>query len=116
MKCDRNHLFPSTSSMNYDFKLYCSRHKWSDFVHKLTLRAAADCFGVVVHVVTTEHENWLLNYVPEGMTMEGGGATARHPWAPGSASWRTCRRFTTTWSCRWIRRCNGPQVATSWAL
>jgi hypothetical protein len=43
---------------------------WGD---ELTLRAAADCFGVVVHVVTTEHENWLLNYVPEGMTMEGGG-------------------------------------------
>ena len=28
---------------------------WGD---ELTIRAAADCFGVVIHVVTTEHENW----------------------------------------------------------
>lgn len=31
---------------------------------RLTLRAACDCFGCVVHVVTTEHDNWLLHYVP----------------------------------------------------
>jgi len=32
---------------------------WGD---ELTLSAAADAMGVVIHVVTTEHENWLLHY------------------------------------------------------
>ena len=34
---------------------------------ELTLRAACDCFGCVAHVVTTEHENWLLNYCPSSL-------------------------------------------------
>jgi len=37
---------------------------WGD---ELTLRAACDCFGCVVHVVTTEHDNWLLHYVPSAL-------------------------------------------------
>jgi hypothetical protein len=32
---------------------------WGD---ELTLRAAAEAFSVTIHVVTTEHENWLLRY------------------------------------------------------
>mmetsp|Transcript_60654 Transcript_60654/g.106263 ORF Transcript_60654/g.106263 Transcript_60654/m.106263 type:complete len:86 (-) Transcript_60654:62-319(-) len=32
---------------------------WGD---ELTLRAAVDVFGVVVHCVTTDKENWLLHY------------------------------------------------------
>lgn len=32
---------------------------WGD---ELTVRAASDAFGVVIHVVTTEHDNWLLHY------------------------------------------------------
>jgi hypothetical protein len=37
---------------------------WGD---ELTLRAAADAFGVVIHVVSTEHENWLLHYVSSSL-------------------------------------------------
>ena len=43
---------------------------WGD---ELTLRAAAEAFGVVVHVVTTEKQNWLLHY---GTNSAGGGAGA----------------------------------------
>ncbi len=32
---------------------------WGD---ELTLRAAAEAFSVTIHVVSTEHENWLLRY------------------------------------------------------
>lgn len=44
---------------------------WGD---ELTLRGACDCYGCLVHVVTTEHENWLLNYVPASLEgkMQGG--------------------------------------------
>lgn len=48
---------------------------WGD---ELTLRGACDCYGCVVHVVTTEHENWLLNYVPaslEGQMVGGESGT-----------------------------------------
>ena len=46
---------------------------WGD---ELTLRAACDCFGCVTHVVTTEHENWLLTYCPSSLegTEVGSGA------------------------------------------
>ena len=74
-----NHLRAHAQSYSFfvgeevDWQRYLRRmatpRTWGD---ELTLRAAADCFGVVVHVVTTEHENWLLNYVPEGLRMEGG--------------------------------------------
>ena len=36
---------------------------------ELTLRAAAEAFSVTIHVVTTEHDNWLLRYDSQ----EGGG-------------------------------------------
>jgi len=36
---------------------------WGD---ELTLRAAADCFGCIIHVVTSTVENWHLKYDPEG--------------------------------------------------
>ena len=35
---------------------------WGD---ELTLRAAADAFGCVVHVITSTTENWHLVYQPE---------------------------------------------------
>eukprot|EP01052_Picozoa_sp_SAG31_P018072 SAG31_NODE_1264_length_9071_cov_17.828132_3_plen_41_part_00 len=40
----------------------------------MTLRAAADCFGCIVHVVTSEHENWLLNYMPDSLSNAMRGA------------------------------------------
>ena len=43
--------------------------EWGD---ELTLRAACDEYGVVVHVVTTEHENWLLHYSPDSLAMADG--------------------------------------------
>ena len=42
---------------------------WGD---ELTLRAASDAYRIVVHVVTTERENWLLNYASSSLKMEGG--------------------------------------------
>ena len=42
---------------------------WGD---ELTLRAACDAYGVVVHVVTTEHDNWLLHYSPDAVAVTDG--------------------------------------------
>merc|ERR1712232_26351 len=36
---------------------------WGD---ELTLRVAAECFGVYIHLVTSTEENWLLHYSPSG--------------------------------------------------
>ena len=52
----------------YLAKMATSR-TWGD---ELTLRAACDEYGVVVHVVTTEHENWLLHYSPDSLAMADG--------------------------------------------
>jgi len=49
------------------------------------MRAVADRFRIVVHVITTDEDNWLLHYKPGGeeaaalelalsMSMAGGGA------------------------------------------
>lgn len=35
---------------------------WGD---ELTLQAAADAYGVVIHVVTTNTLNWMLEYAPQ---------------------------------------------------
>ena len=35
---------------------------WGD---ELTLRAVCDCYGIVVHLITTEKENWHLEYNPK---------------------------------------------------
>lgn len=46
-----------------DWRQYIStmsqNRTWGD---ELTMRAAAEAFSVSIHVVTTEHENWLLKY------------------------------------------------------
>ena len=34
---------------------------WGD---ELTLRAASDCFGCTIHVVTSHEANWYLRYAP----------------------------------------------------
>jgi len=36
---------------------------WGD---ELTLRAASDAYSCVVHIVSSEHENWLLHYGADG--------------------------------------------------
>ena len=41
---------------------------WGD---EPSLRAACDAYGCVVHVVTTEHENWLMNYSPASLSFSG---------------------------------------------
>ena len=42
---------------------YMSRNRtWGD---ELTLRAAADCFGCTIHVVTSTDANWYLRYEPQ---------------------------------------------------
>ena len=40
-------------------KTMSQNRTWGD---ELTMRAAAEAFSVSIHVVTTEHENWLLKY------------------------------------------------------
>mmetsp|Transcript_5468 Transcript_5468/g.15234 ORF Transcript_5468/g.15234 Transcript_5468/m.15234 type:complete len:342 (-) Transcript_5468:191-1216(-) len=40
---------------------------WGD---ELTLRAAADCLGVTIHVLTSEPENWYMVYEPEEHHLE----------------------------------------------
>lgn len=52
-------------------------HEWQRYLEKmamsrtwgdeLTLRAACDSYGCVAHVVTTEHDNWLLHYHKDGL-------------------------------------------------
>lgn len=49
-----------------DYRVYLAEmqrdRSWGD---ELTIRAAADAFGVRIHVITTEKENFLLHYEPE---------------------------------------------------
>uniref|UniRef100_A0A061RL72 Otu-like cysteine protease domain-containing n=1 Tax=Tetraselmis sp. GSL018 TaxID=582737 RepID=A0A061RL72_9CHLO len=40
---------------------------WGD---ELTLRAAADCLGITIHVVTSDPENWYIVYEPKERLLE----------------------------------------------
>ena len=60
-----------------------------NFVSKLGMRAAADRHRVVTHIMTTEHENWLLNY------SVGGASDGRRRWRR-SPDWDARKRFLPT--------------------
>ena len=47
------------SDWSHYLSVMCQDRTWGD---ELTLRAASEAFGSVVHVVTSEKENWLLQY------------------------------------------------------
>lgn len=44
---------------------FAALHRDKTWGDELTLRAAADSFGVEIHVITTEKENYLLQYDPD---------------------------------------------------
>mmetsp|Transcript_11416 Transcript_11416/g.29112 ORF Transcript_11416/g.29112 Transcript_11416/m.29112 type:complete len:253 (-) Transcript_11416:1135-1893(-) len=46
-------------------RFVASMRQSSTWGNELTLRAITDCFGVVVHVVTSTAENWYLTYRPD---------------------------------------------------
>lgn len=59
---------------NEYIKLMKRSKNWGD---ELTLKAFADCFKVTVHVITTEKENYHLDYKPEAPLGEGEGGGRR---------------------------------------
>jgi hypothetical protein len=77
-----------TNSVNYSFYVG-EEADWRAYLHRmanlrtwgdeLTLRGASDCYSCVIHVVTTEHENWLLNYVPSALESQMVGGESGPP-------------------------------------
>jgi len=62
-----------------EFRVFFDKETdWQEYVHELlspgswgdelTLRAVADAFRVKIHVVTSQEENWYLQYAPKGQT------------------------------------------------
>ncbi|KAL1503809.1 hypothetical protein AB1Y20_012277 [Prymnesium parvum] len=54
-------MFDGDELMAYVERMGCQR-TWGD---ELTLRAAADCFGCTIHLVTSTESNWYLRYEPQ---------------------------------------------------
>ena len=51
---------------------------WGD---ELTLRAASDCFGCTIHVITSHEANWYLRYAPAA---DDKAKSPRRPAAPAT--------------------------------
>jgi len=60
-KEDFSGFFVGNEFERYLQRMGRSKH-WGD---ELTLRAIADCYGIKVHVITTNTENWYLKYEPK---------------------------------------------------
>jgi hypothetical protein len=81
-------LYLRTNSANYAFYVR-EEAGWRAYLHRmakirtwgdeLTLHGASDCYSCVIHVVTTEHENWLLNYVPSALESQMVGGESGPP-------------------------------------
>ena len=70
---------------------------WGD---ELTLRAASDCFGVTIHVLTSHEANWYLRYAPaDDKAKAGAKSPARKPTPGGAAAAQTTspRRLKVEW-------------------
>ena len=66
MDCLRRRRAQFEAFLGEEFNAYARQMAcsgvWGD---ELTLRAACECYGVVINVITSDAENWFLRYVPE---------------------------------------------------